>query len=657
MKTLTLGKKIGLGFAALIVICAILGTVAALSMRSAGRSARTLATEFVPEADVATDLGNGIWELQLAVRSYGLTADDTYLKQMHEAQAKVHAVLQKAQTLSAAHPDLVKLREHLGELVVLLQSYEQAMEETVVKSAGIIAGRQQLNKEAGDFIANIDRLIGGQTDRLGKEIAAAATPDQLMERSRKLRLVNEIQDDGNNARIAVFKSQAVRDPKLIEAGLGNFEDMEKKLTELSGLMKVPADLAELDQVREDAHRYEAAMKQIMADYLALGALGQTRAQIGDRLTVLADETAMTGMQRTVTAAEEANVNLGSASVQVGFGLATALVIGVLVAYFIIRDSTKILMRVATSLRDASEQVSSAATQVSASSQSLAGGASEQAASLEETSSSLEEINSMTKRNAESARNAKALSDQTQQAADQGTQQMDEMLVAMNAIKASSDNISKIIKTIDEIAFQTNILALNAAVEAARAGEAGAGFAVVADEVRNLAQRAAQAAKETAGMIDDSISRSGDGVAVSSKIGETLKQIAGKARSVNELVAEIATASGEQNSGVHEVNSAVAQMDKVTQSNAASAEETAAAAEELSAQAMMLRETVGELMALVGGQADEISVPAAAGHHTAPVGAGREERKPALMHAPRSPRTGSPAAKVPTGGGPDDLNFT
>jgi methyl-accepting chemotaxis protein len=186
--------------------------------------------------------------------------------------------------------------------------------------------------------------------------------------------------------------------------------------------------------------------------------------------------------------------------------------------------------------------------------------------------------------------------------------MEEMLAAMNSIKQSSYNISKIIKTIDEIAFQTNILALNAAVEAARAGEAGMGFAVVADEVRNLAQRAAQAAKETAAMIDESITRSGAGVGISGRVAETLVQITEKARKVNEIVAEIATASNEQSSGVAQVNSAVSQMDKVTQSNAAGAEETAAAAEELSAQAVTLHQTVDELMSLVGGQTGRVESP-------------------------------------------------
>jgi methyl-accepting chemotaxis protein len=249
---------------------------------------------------------------------------------------------------------------------------------------------------------------------------------------------------------------------------------------------------------------------------------------------------------------------------------------------------------------ASSETTNAASQISATSQSLAEGSSEQAASIEETSASLEELASMTKRNAESSQKANDLAKQARVAADKGVGDMQAMNTAMEAIKTSSDDIAKIIKTIDEIAFQTNILALNAAVEAARAGEAGMGFAVVAEEVRNLAQRSAQAAKETAAKIEGAISRTAQGVEISGKVAQTLNEIVTKARQVDELAAEVAGASGEQTQGITQINVAVGQMDKVTQSNAASAEESAAAAEELTAQAYAMKDSVRELLALITG---------------------------------------------------------
>ena len=252
------------------------------------------------------------------------------------------------------------------------------------------------------------------------------------------------------------------------------------------------------------------------------------------------------------------------------------------------------------LETASTQTTEAAGEISGSSHALAEGANEQAAAIEQTSASLEELSSMTKRNADNARKSNELAKHTRAAADKGIADMEAMSGAMAAIKGSSDDISNIIKTIDEIAFQTNILALNAAVEAARAGDAGMGFAVVANEVRNLAQRSAQAAKETAAKIENAIGKTAQGVEITRKVGKTLSDILAKARDMDELAAEVANASNEQTQGIGQINSAVGEMDKVTQSNAASAEECAAAAEELNAQAGGVRQAVAELAKLMGG---------------------------------------------------------
>jgi methyl-accepting chemotaxis protein len=241
------------------------------------------------------------------------------------------------------------------------------------------------------------------------------------------------------------------------------------------------------------------------------------------------------------------------------------------------------------------------TLVAASSQALADGSSSQAASLEETSASLEELSSMTKRNADSAQQAKLAATQARTSADLGAEHMKAMAAAMSTIKASSDDIAKIIKTIDEIAFQTNILALNAAIEAARAGEAGLGFAVVADEVRALAHRSSTAAKETAAKIEDSVSKSQQGAQISSEVAQSFEIIQQQIRSLDTLVAEIATASSEQLQGINQVTTAVSQMDQVTQANAGSAEETAAASQELNAQASILSEAVASLSTVVGSK--------------------------------------------------------
>ncbi|NBR87894.1 MAG: chemotaxis protein [Verrucomicrobia bacterium] len=285
---------------------------------------------------------------------------------------------------------------------------------------------------------------------------------------------------------------------------------------------------------------------------------------------------------------------------VAIGLSCAVLAGVVLSWFIISGITETLRRTSEALNHSASQAAAFAAQVAATSQKLAEGASEQAASLEETSASLEEMTSMVKRNAESAVKAKTVANETRVAADVGTTDMAYMKQAMNEIKVSSSEVAKIVKDIDEIAFQTNILALNAAVEAARAGEAGMGFAVVADEVRNLAQRSAKSAKETAAKIEDAIAKSERGVQISAKVAASFEQIATKTREVDQYVAEIASASQEQAQGVSQVSTAVTQMDKVTQSNAASAEESASASEELNSQAAAVKESVLLLQQLVGG---------------------------------------------------------
>jgi len=305
------------------------------------------------------------------------------------------------------------------------------------------------------------------------------------------------------------------------------------------------------------------------------------------------QAATTVLGRQKTQAQRALAQQGGAAAVV---LTALMLFGWRLKRRIVHD----LQHVSVVLAESSARLASAVSQVSANSQSLAEGASEQAASLEETSASLEEMSSMTERNAANATRANDLAKQARTAAELGVDDMLAMSQAMGEIKSSSDEIAKIIKTIDEIAFQTNILALNAAVEAARAGESGMGFAVVAGEVRNLAQRSAQAARDTTEKIEGSITKTAQGVELNTKVAQVLQEIVNRIRQVDELVAQVTTASREQSNGIHQLNKAVTQMDKVVQSNAAGAEESAAAGQELNSQADSLRTLASQLRELVGG---------------------------------------------------------
>lgn len=270
-----------------------------------------------------------------------------------------------------------------------------------------------------------------------------------------------------------------------------------------------------------------------------------------------------------------------------------------IAIYIVRGINSALMQMVLELSEGAEQIASASSQVASSSQSLAQGASEQAASLEETSASSEEINSMAHKNTENAVAMTALVGDSKLEFVNTNSQLGEMMTAMEDINESSNKIAKIIKIIDEIAFQTNILALNAAVEAARAGEAGMGFAVVADEVRSLAQRSAQAAKDTADLIEDSVTKSEAGKTKLAGVVTSIHRISNEFTNLGTLVDEVSHGSKEQSTGIGQIGRALSQMEQVTQTTAASAEESAAAAEELSAQSESMKDLTERLNHMVG----------------------------------------------------------
>lgn len=275
-----------------------------------------------------------------------------------------------------------------------------------------------------------------------------------------------------------------------------------------------------------------------------------------------------------------------------------LAITTIISFFLAQNITKPIHRVIEGMTESSEQVASSSEQVSSSSQVLSEGASEQAASIEETSSSLEEMASMTRQNANNAGQADNLMKEANQVVGQANDSMGRLTSSMEEISKASDETFKIIKTIDEIAFQTNLLALNAAVEAARAGEVGAGFAVVADEVRNLAMRAADAAKNTADLIEGTVRKVCDGSELVTRTNDAFSQVAESTRKVGGLVGEITVASNEQAQGIERVNMAVADMDKVVQQNAVNAEENSSASGEMNTQAEHMKAYVAEMTKFV-----------------------------------------------------------
>ena len=364
-------------------------------------------------------------------------------------------------------------------------------------------------------------------------------------------------------------------------------------------------IAKIEQVAGAHDLFVTEAKELMTavtanDQAGIGPRADAMSQAAASFKKAARDFEAINTKEAKLVATEALGQSHSSKILMGIISLCVLVFGTTFAIILVRQITKPLNRAIEELNDGSTQVAAASGQVAGASQMLAEGASEQAAAIEETSASLEELTAMTKQNSGNATEADGLMKETMQTVDRVSTSMTELTKTMTDVSTASQATFKIIKTIDEIAFQTNLLALNAAVEAARAGEAGAGFAVVADEVRNLAMRAAEAAKNTADLIEGTVKRVQDSTTLLTTTNAAFGELADRSKKVSQLVNEISVASAEQAQGVDQINNAVTEMDKVVQQNAATAEESASASEELSAQAEVMKSTIGDLMTMVGG---------------------------------------------------------
>ncbi len=445
-------------------------------------------------------------------------------------------------------------------------------------------------------IGSLGALVERGMNKLGKKQYLACSIDNA-------------ESDAVAAERGLVLRALTKEATLMDKGNSDFGEAVERMKKLTSEVALLVETDEGRRVVADLQKGIDRMLQNHQQLYALASSGKTdeaaaflgRAVASDADTVSAEAKELVQLQNRLMAdaqsSAQASVTLSRWVTLVAMGL-FLLVAGTVV--FVVRQTNRSLRQAVTAMSEGSGQVSSAASQVASSSQSLAQGSSEQAASLEETSASTEQINSMAQKNTENSRAAADLVTQSQQKFSEAHQALEQTVAAMGEINTQSGKISKIIKVIDEIAFQTNILALNAAVEAARAGEAGMGFAVVADEVRNLAQRCAQAAKDTASLIEESIAKSNDGKTKVDQVAAAIRAITEVSGEVKTLVDEVNLGSQEQARGIEQIAKAITQMEQVTQKTAANAEESASAAEELNAQSETLKEVIERLTAMVGG---------------------------------------------------------
>ena len=489
-----------------------------------------------------------------------------------------------------------------AELEQASRRYETTFDELTKNCDECADLKRKLDALGAEAETELAKVIRGHEADLAEMEKGGATLDEI---SIQTELVEKSNDcEAMALRVARDVREFMLDVKTeqvgsLEKGLGELKGMLASIREIVPLAakdknEANENLAELAKVGKALDEYQVALTKVIEDELTVGAERVECTEDLEEVVALASALADMAENQAAVSKEEAEV------VSVGLMILTPL-LGMILAFFITRAITKPIQNITEGLNEGASQVSSAAGQVSTASQQFAEGSTEQASSLEESSAALEEMAAMTRTNSSNAKQASELTGRAKKAAESGDETMERLNVAMSGINESSGQISKIIKVIEEIAFQTNLLALNAAVEAARAGEHGKGFAVVADEVRNLAQRAAQAAGETTSLIQDSVSKAKEGTAVASEVGKVLTAVAGDVSKIADLVDSVAHASDEQARGVDQLNTAVSQIDKSTQQNAAGAEESAAASEEMAAQAATLKSLANQLAIVIKGR--------------------------------------------------------